>query len=281
MGCECITSSNNKSELVMNDLNLDLNNKNIIQHSNSGTNSGNYKASNIISPNNYNQKLMDFDCMIGKDSKKDLSIIKGSSTDMNSGQPIQKTITIFTFNKIELFKKRLLKELNNARTEPQKFIPKIKKLMENIHHTSNGLCLKVDHKINIKLLSGRRAFLSCLHFLEKQKVLQPLFLKEEIALEFPYDNPEICDDPNYLTQILDKKKMELKNDDLKIVNFHYDLIIPNPELSVLMQLVDDTNSKYQRRLNIFNEEAKYIGISIGKKANGVICFYLLFANDLQ
>ena len=265
--------------VVNDDLNYDLNNKNKVHQINSGTNSRNFKGSGVPSSINNNPNNMDSDSIIWKDSKKDLSIVKSNSTEISSGQSIQKTVSIFTSNKIENFKCRFLKEINYARTNPQSYIPKIKKLMRSIHNTPNGLCLRVDQRINIKLLTGRRAFESCIKFLEKQRALQPLFSKDEIAIDFPFERPDLCDNQFYLTQMLDKKKQELKNENMKIVNFHYDLIIPNPELSVLMQLIDDTNSKYQRRLNIFNEDAKYIGISIGKKSEGVICFYSLFAKD--
>ncbi|MCQ2821284.1 MAG: hypothetical protein MJ252_28830 [archaeon] len=282
MGCECV-GKNNKSELILNDLNLDLNQKNKVLSDKRFVYPEN-KDLNISSDNiNLIKHSNESDCENYKSSKKDSSFVKciDSSTKMNTVQPIQHSITILTANKIENFKRRLLKEINNARENPQSFIPKVKKLMGNITVNSNGIYLKVDSKINIKLLTGKKAFESCLSFLQKQNILDPLFLKDETALDFPFDRPDICDDHDYLTKVLDKKKKELKSEELEIVNFHYDLVIPNPELSVLLQIVDDTNSMYQRRLNIFNEDAKYIGISMGKKTEGIICFYLLFAKDSE
>lgn len=276
MGCDCVLNSN-QSELGMHDMNLDLNNSQnnnnkIIKHSHSQIYS---PSSNYPNKNNF---------LIGSQEN---SFQKGidSSTKMNSGQPlnqqIQHTITIFTSSKIESFKQRLLKEINNARENPKSFIPKVKQLMNNITIKSNQIYLKVDYKTNIKLLTGRKAFEDCINYLNKQKPKNPLFLKDELSLNFPFESPLECENENILTKMLTEKDKEIKKEYMQIINFHYDVVIPNPELSVILQIIDDTNSKYQRRLNIFNEDATYIGISIGKKAEGIICFYLLFARDMD
>ena len=52
---------------------------------------------------------------------------------------------------------------------------------------------------------------------------------------------------------------------------------PNPVLSTIVQVVDDSDSQYQRRGNIMSENVKYVGISYGEIKKGVFCFYLLFA----
>ena len=57
------------------------------------------------------------------------------------------------------------------------------------------------------------------------------------------------------------------------------VFIVERELSVLLQVVDDTNSMCQRRNNILSKSSKYIGINVGKISNGLYCFYLLFGKD--
>ncbi len=281
----------NKSGINSGDMNLDLNKNFGSPNSNSLNFNQNIKGASKFSSSEFNvndnkKELINFGSDISKISKQEESIQKGidTSTKMNSGQPghqIQHQVTIFTSSKIESFKQRLLKEINNARENPKSFIPKIKNLMNSIIVKSDSIYLKVDFKTNIKLLTGKKAFENCLRFLGKQEPLHPLFLKDELTFDFSFDSPIDCDNQVFLTSVLTKKNQEIKKEDMEIVNFHYDITIPNPELSVLLQIIDDTNSKYQRRQNIFNESASYIGISIGKKAEGVICFYLLFARDLQ
>ena len=83
----------------------------------------------------------------------------------------------------------------------------------------------------------------------------------------------------YLTDTLKKLKNELILKNIDIINFHYDIMNSNIELSVLLQIVDDTNSMFQRRKNIFNKNHKYIGLNIGKIEGGLFCYYLLFGKD--
>ena len=47
--------------------------------------------------------------------------------------------------------------------------------------------------------------------------------------------------------------------------------------STTIQIIDDTNSNYQRRKNIFNPKARYIGITEGNLWDYMKCYYLLFA----
>ncbi len=54
----------------------------------------------------------------------------------------------------------------------------------------------------------------------------------------------------------------------------------NIELSVLLQIIDDTNSQFQRRKNIFLKDAKYIGINVGRINESLFCYFLIFAKDL-
>ena len=104
-----------------------------------------------------------------------------------------------------------------------------------------------------------------------------LILKNELCLPFPKVNISDCNRESYLTSMLSLKNEELKKCGIEMVNFHYDIMIPNPELSVMLQVVDDTNSSYQRRNNIMSDVIKYVGISFGEVKKGIYCFYLLFA----
>ena len=54
----------------------------------------------------------------------------------------------------------------------------------------------------------------------------------------------------------------------------------NIELSVLLQIIDDTNSQFQRRKNIFMKDGKYIGINIGKVNESLYCYFLVFGKDI-
>ena len=88
-----------------------------------------------------------------------------------------------------------------------------------------------------------------------------------------------CISESYQNQILTKIKNDLLKYNIQVNNFHYDIMNSNIELSVLLQIVDDTNSMFQRRKNIFGKNIKYIGLNIGKIENGLYCYYLLFGKD--
>ena len=60
----------------------------------------------------------------------------------------------------------------------------------------------------------------------------------------------------------------------------YDIMNSNVELSVLLQIIDDTNSQFQRRNNIFDKTIKYIGINVGRVNESLFCYYLLFGKDI-
>jgi len=171
----------------------------------------------------------------------------------------------------------MLNEINFARTNPIKYISKIEKYKKNIINRNGQFFLQIENNISLLLNKGIESFNNCIEFLKKQEKLklEPLIMKEELIVPFPNNSPQICVTRDYLQNILLYKNAEISTK-YKIIDFHYDLSIPNVEISTLMQIIDDTNKNYQRRKNIFNQKAKYIGISCGSY-QGIFCFYLMFS----
>ena len=83
-------------------------------------------------------------------------------------------------------------------------------------------------------------------------------------------------DKDYISRCIDDIRKSTKNR-YDIFDFQYD-ISPNPVLSTIVQVVDDTNANFQRRNNILSENVRYVGISFGEIKKGIFCFYLLFAS---
>ena len=175
----------------------------------------------------------------------------------------------------------LLYKINEIRSNPFILINRINKQISQIHTQKNQPYFIADKNNYIKLYQGKQTFYDCIKFLQKQKSLPVLILKDELSLPFPELNISNCNKESYLTSILNAKNEELRKNGIEMVNFHYDIMIPNPELSVMLQVVDDTNSSYQRRNNIFNEDVQYIGISLGKIHNDLLCFYFVFGKDIN
>ena len=184
---------------------------------------------------------------------------------------------------LENMREEMFNEINLIRNNPEIIIEKINKYLPFIISIDKEFFIQVDKNNKIKLKKGKITFEECKSYVSKKKSLQPLILKKELTFPFPGNfNENINDDfikQNYLTSTLNQIKSNLNEKNLDLVNFHYDIMNSNIELSTLLQVVDDTNFMNQRRNNIFSKSSKYIGINVGKMNNGLYCFYLLFGKD--
>ena len=184
---------------------------------------------------------------------------------------------------LENMREEMFNEINLIRNNPEIVIEKINKYLPFIISIDKEFFIQVDKNNKIKLKKGKITFEECKSYVSKKKALQPLILKKELTFPFPGNfNENINDDfikQNYLTSTLNQIKSNLNEKNLDLVNFHYDIMNSNIELSTLLQVVDDTNFMNQRRNNIFSKSSKYIGINVGKMSNGLYCFYLLFGKD--
>ena len=175
----------------------------------------------------------------------------------------------------------MLREINKARTNPLSYIDKIEQLKKCIVTKNNHsfLLIKNKNKININLNKGVQSFNNCVAYLRTLSTkpkLSPLVMKEELKVPFPINSPELCVNKDYIRNVI-VFKTEENRDKFSIIDFHYDICYDNIELSVILQIIDDTNSNYQRRKNIFNPKARYIGITEGNLWDYMKCYYLLFA----
>ena len=269
MGCNVC---NNK-----NDLNVEQLNENKYNNNEDYNNS----FLSIINPNN-NKENNNENQIIKIPSninKKDKENIIEKTNSFNS--------TNHTFNqKISLDNLRMLmlNEINLSREFPKKIPEKIEKYENNIgKNTKNEYYIKVDNYNKIKLFKGIEIINNCKIFLNNLEELFPYILKNELTFPFNNNNnlnlEETISEFN-LTKTLTQLSKELKLKKIEIINFHYDIMNSNIELSVLLQIIDDTNSQFQRRKNIFLKDAKYIGINVGRINESLFCYFLIFAKDL-
>ena len=204
-----------------------------------------------------------------------------SSSNQENTNHIQNNLDEISY--LETMRDAMLLEINSIRKNPNIIIEKIDKYLPFISTLSKESFIQVDKNNKIKLNKGKITFEQCKSYISKKKPLQPLILKKELTFPFPEDFEENMNDDfikkNYLTSTLKQIKNNLNEKNLDLVNFHYDIMNSNIELTTLLQIVDDTNSMNQRRNNIFSKSSKYIGINVGKMSNGLYCFYLLFGKD--
>ena len=222
------------------------------------------------------------------DYSKGFSLEKGhfpsSKTNSTSDESNQINLAHLHLSFPDIFPSTaMLKQINKARTDPLSYISTVEKYKQYIKTKNNRSYLYINGKkgLNIKLYKGKEAFDNCINFLKivakRKKRLTPLIMKEELKIPFPVNSKDNCVDRDFLRNVLQFKTEENKNE-FNIIDFHYDIGYDDVEVSTMLQIVDDTNSNYQRRRNIFNEKAKYVGITEGNISINIKCYYLLFAN---
>ena len=296
--CQCCSR---KGEVILNEkenneneqiINNSINKKGTIQNNNYYTNINlNYISSqqkndisNLLN-NNYNLsysqnniKNQPFE-LISSFNNNENKLSSSKSQRINYYNPNEKS------SLLESLRNLMLIEINNSRKNPLSVIPKIEKYYQNIDISNkNEFFIRVDEKNKIRLYKGKNLFIQCQNFLKKLSSLPSFILRNEMTFPFPEIKNKIsineCTNEFYLSKTLKaiNEEMEKKNN-IKILNFHYDIMTSNTELSVVLQIVDDTNSLFQRRNNIFRKDSKYIGINVGKISDDLFCYYLLFGKD--
>jgi hypothetical protein len=172
----------------------------------------------------------------------------------------------------------MLKEFNFIREDPSRYADKLKTFSSFIKHDpkTNKAIFCIPRTIKINLSNGKEAFNKCIENLKTYSPLPLLELKSDLEFPFPFDTPELCSNKDYLTSKFIEMNIKLKGR-YSLLGFHYDINVNNPEISTLMQIVDDNNSNGQRRKQILSRDVRYMGISSGTLRDNIICVYVVFA----
>ena len=272
MGCKCTTEEHG-SEIISLDVNMAYN------HSiPNGRPISNPKESNkALYEENYFNTNSKFGSVV---INEDLAATAKSRSDIDR----------------KILCEAIFKEINFARTKPIEYSKKIKNLKKSIYIDNNQYYFKINESSSFKLKIGPEAFDNCISFLKSQSPLKPFILCDDIKFDdFTYfssqnRNSEVgtdtllheCTSFQFLSDVIEKK-IEQSKENYEIINFHYDKTTFSPELSVLSQIVDDTSSNYQRRMNIFNTKTDSVGINCIKINThpSLYCIYLVFARSLS
>ena len=282
MGCAICTSNLNNINQPSNTTNLDLtslklktntfsfSNTDLI-HTKSTKSTPLNSSSNIIQNSTTNKQLF----LINK--KHPLHNINSLRTNINidCDKPLLSNSSSLPAN-------TMLKHINNARTNPLYYIEKIEQLKSKIFYNANTNkhYIQLDEQ-RFLLNKGIESFDNCISYLKLIAIkpqLKPLIMKDELKLPFPNHCSSICIENGFLRNLLLFKTVETQST-FTIVDFHYDVCVCDSELSVIMQIIDDTDDNYQRRKNIFNAHVQFVGISEGKIKENICCYYLLFAKS--
>ena len=159
------------------------------------------------------------------------------------------------------YAKIIEKEINNIIIEENKLFPKRNKII-------------YENKVKVALARGEIAFREAIEELNNLEPMEPLKFRKENCLALPADI-EDYEDPNFL-----KNKVKEKLENNIHINIYYKEKVSDPEVSVLLMIVDDRNKKDsgKKRKAILNKDYKFIGIT-SKYINNIFISYFSFSKS--
>lgn len=169
--------------------------------------------------------------------------------------------------------------INKIRKNPKDYADVIEDSIKNIDqekYLKNPKVSKLIYKgkINVALVRGEPAFREAAEELRNMEPVEPLKFRKANCLTLP-DDIEDYDNSKYL---IDKVKEKMK-DNIHI-NVFYKERVGDPEISVLLMIVDDRNKMDtgKKRKALLNSEFKYIGIT-SKYIDDVFISYYSFSKE--
>jgi hypothetical protein len=281
MGCSClkndlklnelnITEENTKEENIKVENNINFPNTKVI-----------YKPEKIITNTilNSSQNTILKSRVISpiENKQQEVNIIKNNNSNNgnNSMNEIKKESNYLTKN---IFNKRVFEIINKIRMNPiaysQFIVENIKNIsIENCEETNEKTGMKdvkqviiFKKKVKVKLFKGEDEFIETAKLLTKMSPMEPLQFNEDIIMPIP-DSFEVMNDIDFI-----KNKIIKSN-----INIFFKSNIKNPEIAVLLMIVDDNESSEKKKRNaILNKEFKYIGID-SKFINNKFVSYFTFS----
>ena len=151
------------------------------------------------------------------------------------------------------FNSRVLDLINKIRRDPPSYANTILENIQYITNENNKLIFK--KKVKVLLNKGEEAFRNAAEDLKKMGPMNDLTMKNEIAIPLPLSQEEIYDDALLINQV----NIIRQNYN---INVYFKNLIKNPEIAVLLLIVDDSVSNPgAKRRAILNPLFKKIGIN--------------------
>ena len=175
--------------------------------------------------------------------------------------------------------KELFLLINNLRRNPGSFIQIINKYLSLIEFNDkiNSYYINVNN-YNIIIDEGKECFEEAINFLISVDPMKNLVLDDNLRINFPEDNINLCDDKDYLNNEINRI-----NSDKKYNNIDYicNKNVHNAEFIIVMNLLDPNNKERPNRKILMNTNYNKIGVNCYKidEKNNVYCFYLIFGDD--
>ena len=171
------------------------------------------------------------------------------------------------------FSKSIFNQINKIRENPQTYIKVIEDAKKNIT-IDKRVRLIYNGSIKIALSRGEEAFDEAITFLKSLNPLDKLIFNPYLVAEMPKKENEIRfkNDLRYKVESMINKGIIVKS-------FWRD-VIRDPELSLLMMIVDDIGemSGMSRRY-LLDPNMKYIGISSVEINESFVCYFILCTKE--
>ena len=157
----------------------------------------------------------------------------------------QETTNRFNFRALDL--------INKIRRDPPSYANTILENMKYITNENNKLIFK--KKVKVLLNKGEEAFKSAAETLKQMKPMEDLIKKNEIAIPLPLTEDEINDNTLLVNQVNNLRQNYN-------INVYFKNLIKNPEIAVLLLIVDDSKNKPGAKRNaLLNPKFRKIGIN--------------------
>ena len=274
MGCSCIKRNfiecENNEFKVTEVYDKDLNNNDEINIKNENNNKNEiFKSEQKLEYQNLNVSDDKFNLLKSSNSiqAKDKDINPNNNSVNNENNIDKSTESEYISN--NLFNKRVFELINKVRLNPAEYanyvLENIKNIcIENKEQLNEKTEMKeikqtivFKKKVKVRLYRGEEGFFETAQFLQKMAPMEPLKFNENIIIPITDSFKES------INFDLIKNKINECN-----INLFFKGNIKNPEIAVLLMIVDDSESSEKKKRNaILNKEFQYIGIDskfIGK-----------------
>jgi hypothetical protein len=245
MGCRCIRSNLDQDTNEIIKTQDQKNRVNNIIKANIPYKSKKNSNENLSSKKN-SEKLLEENCIISQNHINQQSNLNITKNEYNEK-------VFFLINQIRQNPSSYIEIIENSKKNIKKEKEIIKDEKTGEEKERNRIIYK--KKLKVALFRGEPAFTEAEEILRETNPLPPLQLNNNIIIPLPENESQIKDS-SYLKNVIYEIRKKYT------VDIYYKDLIKDPELSVLLMIVDDNfKNAGKKRESILNKEYKYIGIS--------------------
>jgi len=190
---------------------------------------------------------------------KEKNVFEDKVTDLETNMVKENEETTNRFNF------RVLDLINKIRKDPPSYSNTILSNIQYITKENNKIIFK--KKVKVKLNKGEEAFKLAAEKLKQISPMNELVMKSEIAIPLPLAEEEINDNTLLINQVNNIRQSHN-------INVYFKNMIKNPEIAVLLLIVDDSlNNPGAKRNAILNPNFKKIGINSNFVGTTFVSFF--------